>query len=74
MWNTRSISISVRLPSQVADAVAEVQEADPDFLSRVIQYGMTRRSIYNRLREDEGHIGAGDAADAHLNGAAPFAP
>lgn len=54
MWNTRSVRLNVRLPNDVASEAEEVQRSDPDFLSRVIQYGLTRRSIYHRLRETEG--------------------
>ena len=54
MWNTRSVQLNVRLPNDVASEAEEVQRSDPDFLSRVIQYGLTRRSIYRRLREAEG--------------------
>lgn len=51
MWNSRSVQLNVRLPHDVAVQAEEVQEADPEFLSRVIMYGLTRRSIYRRLRE-----------------------
>ena len=53
MWNTRSVHLSVRLPNDVASEAEEAQRTDPDFLSRVIQYGLTRRAIYRRLREEE---------------------
>ena len=53
MWNTRSVQLSVRLPNDVASEAEEAQRSDPDFLSRVIQYGLTRRSIYRGLRDAE---------------------
>ena len=53
MWNTRSVQLNVRLPNDIAAEAEEVQRSDPDFLSRVIQYGLTRRAIYRRLREAE---------------------
>ena len=53
MWNTRSVQLNVRLPQDVAAEVEAVQAADPDFLSRIVLYGITRRSIYRRLRESE---------------------
>jgi hypothetical protein len=53
MWNSRSVQLNVRLPQDLALQAEEVQQADPDFLSRVIVYGLTRRSIYRRLREAE---------------------
>jgi len=57
MWETRSVQLSVRLPRDIAAQAEEVQETDPDFLSRIVLYGLTRRSIYRHLREhdrDEG--------------------
>ena len=45
MWNTRSVQLDVRLPNDLAAEAEEVQRSDPDFLSRVVQYGLTRRSI-----------------------------
>ena len=53
MWNTRSVHLSVRLPNDVASEAEAAQRTEPDFLSRVIQYGLIRRAIYRRLREDE---------------------
>ena len=53
MWNSRSVQLNVRLPKDLASQAEEVQAADPDFLSRIIVYGLTRRSIYRRLREAE---------------------
>ena len=53
MWETRSVQLSVRLPSDIAAQAEEVQENDPEFLSRVVLYGLTRRSIYQHLREND---------------------
>ena len=53
MWETRSVQLSVRLPRDIAAQAEEVQRSDPDFLSRVVLYGLTRRSIYRHLRETE---------------------
>jgi len=54
MWETRSVQLNVRLPRDIAAQAEEVQASDPEFLSRVILYGLTRRSIYRHLRENEG--------------------
>jgi hypothetical protein len=57
MWETRSVQLNVRLPRDLAAQAEEVQRTDPEFLSRVVLYGLTRRSIYRHLRqrrEDEG--------------------
>lgn len=53
MWETRSVQLSVRLPRDIAEQAEEVQKVDPDFLSRVVLYGLTRRSIYRHLREHD---------------------
>ncbi len=53
MWETRSVQLSVRLPRDIAAQAEEVQKTDPDFLSRVVLYGLTRRSIYRHLRESD---------------------
>ena len=51
MWETRSVQITVQLPHDIAEQAEEVQRTDPEFLSRVMLYGLTRRSIYRHLRE-----------------------
>jgi hypothetical protein len=53
MWETRSVQLSVRLPRDIAAQAEEVQEVDPEFLSRVVLYGLTRRSIYRQLRRQD---------------------
>jgi hypothetical protein len=56
MWETCSVQLKVRLPRELAQQAEEVQKSDPEFLSRVVLYGLTRRSIYQHLRE-RGHQG-----------------
>lgn len=51
MWETCSVQLNVRLPRDIAAQAEEVQKNDPEFLSRVVLYGLTRRSIYRHLRE-----------------------
>ena len=51
MWETRSVKITVLLPHDIAEQAEEVQKTDPEFLSRVVLYGLTRRSIYHHLRD-----------------------
>jgi hypothetical protein len=51
MWDTCSVHLSVRLPKDIAEQAEEVQKSDPEFLSRLIMYGLTRRSIFRHLRE-----------------------
>ena len=52
MWETRSVQLNVRLPRDIAAQAEEVQKNDPEFLSRVVLYGLTRRAIYRHLREN----------------------
>ena len=62
MWETRSVQINVRLPRDLAAQAEEVQQTDPEFLSRVILYGLTRRSIYRHLKgQDEASMSSGEA-------------
>lgn len=58
MWETRSVQLTVRLPRDIADQAEEVQQTDPEFLSRVILYGLTRRAIYDTLRTRTAEDGA----------------
>ena len=53
MWETRSVSLNVRLPRDVARRAEAVQDSDPEFLSRVLISGLTRRSIYEHLKEHD---------------------
>jgi hypothetical protein len=64
MWETRSVQLSVKLPRDIAAQAEEVQKTDPDFLSRVVLYGLTRRSIYKHLREREVDPSVDLSADA----------
>ncbi len=67
MWETCSVQLNVRLPRDVAAQAEEVQKTDPEFLSRVVLYGLTRRSIYRHLREQamsEQGSGAREASTA----------
>ena len=60
MWETCSVQINVQLPRDIAEQAEEVQRTDPDFLSRVVLYGLTRRSIYRHLRERSQNQDTGD--------------
>ena len=62
MWDTCSVELTVRLPRDIAALAEEVQDTDPDFLSRVVLYGLTRRSIYKHLR-DQGTSAARSGVD-----------
>ena len=64
MWETRSVQLSVRLPRDIAAQAEEVQRTDPEFLSRVVLYGLTRRSIYRHLRDSD-EVANADPEQAH---------
>jgi len=68
MWETRSVQLNVRLPRDIAAQAEEVQESDPDFLSRIVLYGLTRRSIYRHLRDNDHTV----LADAEETAAPPL--
>lgn len=63
MWETCSVELTVRLPRDIAAQAEEVQRTDPEFLSRVVLYGLTRRSIYRHLRgrDDSSELEEGQA-------------
>ena len=57
-WEKIRVEISVTLPKTLEPALREAERNDPEFLSRVILYGLTRRSIYRHLRENEKATGS----------------
>lgn len=67
MWETRSVDLKVRLPREVAQQAEEIQLSDPEFLSRLILYGLTRRTVYQHLRS------SGDLDQGHASDCAPVA-
>jgi hypothetical protein len=59
MWETCSVQLKVRLPREIAQQAEEIQNSDPEFLSRLVMYGLTRRSVYRHLRvRGEGEAGS----------------
>ncbi len=49
MSETCAVELRVELPREFAAEVEEVQREDPDILSRILLYGLTRRAIYDGL-------------------------
>ena len=49
MWDTCAVELRVRLPKPVAAEIEEVQRRDPELLSRMLFYAMTRRRIFDHL-------------------------
>ena len=49
MWDTCAVDLRVHLPKTVAREVEQVQRTNPEMLSRIVYYAMTRRTIYETL-------------------------
>jgi hypothetical protein len=49
MWETCAVDLRVRLPKNVAAEVEEVQKRDPEMMSRIVLYAVTRRTIFYHL-------------------------
>ncbi len=49
MSDTRSVEFVVRLPEPMAATVEEVRDRDPEYLNRLIRYGLVRRAVYQEL-------------------------
>lgn len=49
MWDTGPVEVVVQLPEALAEDVEEVQEKDPEFLNKVIRYGLARRAMFQEL-------------------------
>lgn len=53
MWETCSVELRLELPRPLALEVQEVQREDPEMLSRILQYGLTRRVIFEQMWKSE---------------------
>lgn len=49
MSETSAVELHVRLPQPLVDEVERVRESDPEALSRIVAYGVTRRAIFEYL-------------------------
>lgn len=49
MWDTRPVELVLHLPEPLAQRVEEVRQRDPEFLARIIRYGLLRRTVYEEL-------------------------
>lgn len=50
MTEFRSVNIVVSLPVDLADEVERLQQTDPEFIEKVLAYGLVRRAVFARLR------------------------
>jgi len=53
MNETKNVTITLRLPPDIARQVEEVHAAEPEFLERVVRTALLRRWIYRGIRESE---------------------
>jgi len=53
MSDTRAVELVLRLPHEIADSVEEVRDRDPEYLNRVIRYGLVRRAVYRELQRSD---------------------
>jgi hypothetical protein len=54
MPETCAVELHVQLPQSLADEVQRVKENDPEALSRIVAYGVTRRAIFDHLVDRSG--------------------
>jgi hypothetical protein len=45
------VNLTVKLPPDIAAEAEAAQRDEPEFLSRVVLYGLTRRAIYRGIRD-----------------------
>lgn len=53
MWDTCAVELRVNLPRAVAAEIEDVQRRDPEVLSRILVYGLTRRAIFEHLAKSD---------------------
>jgi hypothetical protein len=58
MWDTCAVDLRVNLPRQMAAELEEVQRSDPELLSRMVYYAMTRRTIFDYLSTRTSVVGS----------------
>ena len=49
MTESRAVDVREGLPQRLANEVERVRESDPEAMSRIVAYGVTRRAIFDQL-------------------------
>ncbi len=49
MPESRSVKFVLNLPCDLADEIEHFCETDPEFIERVLAYGLVRRAVFARL-------------------------
>ncbi|MEE9132289.1 MAG: hypothetical protein V3U13_01895 [Gemmatimonadota bacterium] len=44
------MNLVVNLPLELADEVERLQQTDPEFIEKVLAYGLVRRAVFARLQ------------------------
>lgn len=47
---SRSVTLVLTLPNELADELERVQASDPEFAEKVLSYGLVRRAVFARLQ------------------------
>ncbi len=50
MLESRFVTLVLNLPTELADEVERVQQTEPEFLEKVLAYGLVRRAVFARLQ------------------------
>jgi hypothetical protein len=45
------VNLVVSLPVDLADEVEDLYKSDPEFIEKVLAYGLVRRAVFTRLKE-----------------------
>ncbi len=55
-----AVDFRMHIPQRLADEVERVRDGDPEALTRIVAYGVTRRLIFDHLvaRSEAGGMGA----------------
>ena len=49
MFDSRPVSLVVNVPCELADELERIQQTEPEFLERLLTYGMIRRAVHDQL-------------------------
>ena len=49
MWDTCAVELRLELPKGAAEELEEAQRKDPEGLSRILLYAITRRMVFDHL-------------------------
>jgi hypothetical protein len=56
MWDTCAVELRLELPKGAAAELEEAQRKDPEGLSRILLYALTRRVVFDHLMARTGDL------------------